>query len=261
MNEGFIKLYRQIVDNPLWKEKPFTRGQAWVDLLLKANFRDKKTIIKGQFVEIKRGQVLRGADNLATDWGWSRGKVMRFLNQLEKEGMIAKNGTSNGTVITIENYECFQDVQTPSGTSDGTPVGTPDGTPVGTGEKNEKNDKNVKKERGAFAPPALDEVSKYVQEMGYNMDPAAFYDYYSGTGWMRKNGQKVRDWKATVRTWERREKEFGKKDKAGTGRSPIEPPKYKPLEPDKDPEKERPERGPITGMPEEMRSKLRPARN
>lgn len=253
MNEGYIKLYRQLRDNPLWQEKPFTRGQAWVDLIMLANYKDVKTVIKGQVVVIKRGQLLRGEDSLADEWGWSRGKVRRFLTQLEKEKMCSRNGTPLGTLISIENYEGFQCDRPSNGTADGTPDGTADGTGV-------KKEKKVKNKRGDFVPPSLAEVSKYVQEMNYAMDPKAFYDYYSETHWIKKNGQRIRDWKASVRTWERREKEF-RKSGGKSSPAPIEPPKYKTLEPDVDPEKERPERGPITGMPEEMRSKLRPANN
>ena len=61
--------------------------------------------------------------------------------------------------------------------------------------------------------------------MGYSMDPAAFYDYYESVGWIKKNGQHIKDWKASVRTWERREKQF---QSNGNGNKPvIEPPKYK----------------------------------
>lgn len=255
MSEGYIKLYRQLVDNPLWKEKPFTRGQAWVDLLMKANYKDVRTVIKGQMVVIKRGQLLRGEDSLADDWGWSRGKVRRFLTQLEKEKMCSRNGTALGTLITIANYEAFQCDRPLNDTADGTPDGTADGTGV-------KKVKKVKNKRGAFAPPALADVSKYVDQMGYGMDPKAFYDYYSETDWMKKNGQQIRDWKASVRTWERREKEFRKAGGGSSnGSAQIEPPKYKMLEPDVDPEQEHPERGPVTCMPEEMRRRLQPAKN
>lgn len=248
MNDGYIKLYRQIAENPLWKEKPFTRGQAWVDLLLKANFKDCETYIKGKRVLIKRGQTLRAVENLAYEWGWSPNKVRRFILDLTLQGMIKKIGTPNGTLITIENYETFQDERRADERPDGRPDERPDERPDGRGEKKEKKEKKDKKERGAFAPPSLGEVSKYVDEMGYSMDPAAFYDYYSGTGWIRKNGQRVRDWKATVRTWERREKEFAKKDKPRTGNAPIEPPKYPELKPEPEVKGE--------PMPDEIRERI-----
>lgn len=221
MSDGYIKLYRQIFDNELWTEKPFSRAQAWIDLLLKANYKTKTCVIKGKTITIKRGQLLRGEDTLAHDWGWSRGKVRRFLTYLDKKGNISKNGTAVGTLITVENYETFQGCEPAHSTSDG--------TADGTGEKKVKESKRIEREK---FPPSLAQVSEYVAEMNYTMDAAKFYDYYSETEWRKKNGQQIRDWKAAVRTWERREKEFAKSDKPTNANPVIEPPKYKVFEPE-----------------------------
>lgn len=60
------------------------------------------------------------------------------------------------------------------------------------------------KKRKVFTPPTLDEVRAYVAERGNRIDPEAWYDHYTGNGWMVGKTKMV-DWKATVRTWERRE--------------------------------------------------------
>ncbi len=53
-----------------------------------------------------------------------------------------------------------------------------------------------------FIPPTIDEVRDYCFERGNSVDPERFVDYYSSNGWMvGKN--KMKDWKAAVRTWER----------------------------------------------------------
>jgi predicted phage replisome organizer len=53
-----------------------------------------------------------------------------------------------------------------------------------------------------FTPPTVDEVRDYCYERMNNVDPEAFVDFYSSKGWMvGKN--KMKDWKAAVRTWER----------------------------------------------------------
>ena len=57
-----------------------------------------------------------------------------------------------------------------------------------------------------FAPPTLDEVKAYCEERKNGIDAQHFVDYYSRQGWMLSNGRKMKDWKATVRTWESREK-------------------------------------------------------
>lgn len=53
-----------------------------------------------------------------------------------------------------------------------------------------------------FTPPSLDEVQDYCRERMNNVDPAKFIDFYESKGWMvGKN--KMKDWRAAVRTWER----------------------------------------------------------
>ena len=63
-------------------------------------------------------------------------------------------------------------------------------------------DKNNNK--GRFTPPSLEEVKAYCSERGNRIDPQTFIDFYESKGWMiGKN--KMKDWKAAVRTWERKE--------------------------------------------------------
>lgn len=55
-----------------------------------------------------------------------------------------------------------------------------------------------------FIPPTIDEVTAYCRERNNTVDPERFIDHYTANGWMvGKN--KMKDWKASVRTWERRE--------------------------------------------------------
>lgn len=54
-----------------------------------------------------------------------------------------------------------------------------------------------------FTPPTLEEVSQYISEQGYRIDAERFIDYYESNGWM-VGKTKMKDWKATVRNWERR---------------------------------------------------------
>ena len=62
-----------------------------------------------------------------------------------------------------------------------------------------------------FYPPTLDEVKQYCEERKNNIDPMAFIDFYSSKGWMiGKN--RMKDWKAAVRTWERKRKEQSKEE-------------------------------------------------
>lgn len=61
-----------------------------------------------------------------------------------------------------------------------------------------------------FTPPTVEQVQEYCWERGNCVDPQRFVDYYTSNGWMvGKN--KMKDWKAAVRTWEQKE---GKAPKA-----------------------------------------------
>lgn len=53
-----------------------------------------------------------------------------------------------------------------------------------------------------FIAPSIDEVRKYIEEKGYSIDPERFVDYYTANGWMVGKSH-MKDWKATVRNWER----------------------------------------------------------
>ena len=55
--------------------------------------------------------------------------------------------------------------------------------------------------RTAFKPPTLDEVTAYCRERGNGVDPQRFIDFYEARGWMLGKN-KMKDWKAAVRTWE-----------------------------------------------------------
>lgn len=56
-----------------------------------------------------------------------------------------------------------------------------------------------------FKKPTIEEIAAYCAERKNNVDPQAFFDFYESKGW-RVGNQPMKDWKASVRTWERREK-------------------------------------------------------
>lgn len=205
MAKGWIRLHREITDSGIWSDsEPFDKRSAWIDLLLMANYKDFDTMRKMTIQHRKRGEVNTSVTYLAKRWGWSRNKVYRYLALLKADGMVNINGTTDGTTITIENYEKYQIVASTDGTTDGTTSGTSSGTTNGTHDKKDKEDiKESKKREGRFTPPTLSEVQAYVTEKGYHIDAESFIDFYESKGWLvGKN--KMKDWKAAVRTWEKR---------------------------------------------------------
>ena len=66
--------------------------------------------------------------------------------------------------------------------------------------------KSRSKSRPKFVKPTLDEVTEYCNLKGAGIDPQYFIDFYESKDWMiGKN--KMKDWKAAVRTWMRKDRE------------------------------------------------------
>ena len=134
-SKGWICVHREVQDSWLWKCDPFSRGQAWIDLLLLVNHEDRKIMVNGKLQTIKRGQTLTSIYKLAERWQWSRGKTKRFLDALKMDNMItlecSLGGTTNGTTLTIVNYSKFQNQRATDDTTLDTTLGTTDDTTNG----------------------------------------------------------------------------------------------------------------------------------
>ena len=73
---------------------------------------------------------------------------------------------------------------------------------LNTDIENKEVKTSTKKHSRNFVKPSVEEIMNYCNERGNNIDPQSFYDFYESKGWyVGKN--KMKDWKAAVRTWER----------------------------------------------------------
>jgi hypothetical protein len=59
-------------------------------------------------------------------------------------------------------------------------------------------------QRHAFVKPTIGEVRAYCVEIGSRVDPQAFFDHYESNGW-KVGKNPMRDWKASIRNWGRRD--------------------------------------------------------
>lgn len=157
MGKGWIAIHRSLQDNWIWKSKePFDRRSAWIDLLLLATHTDNKELYRGELVSRKRGEINCSILWLSKRWRWSRGKTERFLNVLETDKMLTQKRTANGTTITIENYNKYQNVRATNSTTDSTTHRATDGQPTGT----PNNVITIKNNDYYFRPPEKDEFIK-----------------------------------------------------------------------------------------------------
>lgn len=217
--EGFIKLHRKIIDNPYYFSEPFTRSQAWIDLLLLANHKPGFFYKRGIRVDVKRGEIGYDAGTLAKRWKWSRGKALRFFLELQNDAQIVQQKNNITTLISIVNYEIYQ----ADGTAKRKINGTANGTANGPQTDTNKNDKEIDTKVSISWRESFD-IYKEDCKSGYHKyynDPEfikeqqyfhpnlnikksilkAYNEYWSlEKGWKKRKSQKtiVLDWRATI---------------------------------------------------------------
>lgn len=140
---GFVVIHRSIYDNPTFRSP--AEALAFAFPISKAAWGPTKVQYRRRWVVLQRGQLTISVRDFAEAMERPRMWATRFLERLEKAGMVAKNvgqsrdsrGTVGGTVtniLTICNYDKYQGLIEEGGTV----VEPPTGTPTGTENKEKK---------------------------------------------------------------------------------------------------------------------------
>ena len=117
MKNGWVSIWRRLQHHWIWDDKPFSRAQAWIDLIMRATHKHDKTVLfLNRTFTLARGELVTSLRFLAKEWGWSKNKVSGFLSNLEQDQMIQRPHHSNRdrvrdsqfTRILIVNYGRFQ---------------------------------------------------------------------------------------------------------------------------------------------------------
>lgn len=148
---GGIRLYRDVMNNAVWNDKPYNKGCAWVDLLMLANYKDNDVLIGNQIIRVKRGSFITSYDTLSKRWGWGNKKVRAFLGMLEGANMVTRESTTKCTTVTIVNYDVHQVQGQTKGTTKDTTKGsicdtTEDKRRTNKGQQLIKDNKRIIKE-------------------------------------------------------------------------------------------------------------------
>ncbi|MBR4300056.1 MAG: hypothetical protein IKT59_10145 [Bacteroidales bacterium] len=195
----YIKLFRKMV-NWEWYTDVNTKV-LFLHCLLRANWKDGSW--KG--IAYKRGQFITSLNTLAVETGLTFSQVRTALHNLIKTGEIASLSQGKNRIITVISYDSYQVVDKIIATSsqDDDKIIARSSQQY-KNNKEDKEDKNNKKS-SHFVPPSLEEVKAYCSERKNGIDPENFITFYQSKGWMiGKN--KMKDWKAAIRTWEQRRK-------------------------------------------------------
>lgn len=146
-----------------------------------------------EFSETGTAPALAGRESIAFDFIAEDIERDRLVYE-QKCKVNAQNGALGGRANATERYRSL-----------------PNATEREREEANRSETRKIKDIRdkkeysdikGRFKPPTVEEVRAYCTERKNNVDPQAFVDFYESKGWMI-GSNKMRDFKAAVRTWER----------------------------------------------------------
>lgn len=109
---GYIAIYRTVKDHWIYeKGRKRTKYEAWLDLVMMASYEGTEKPIGYDNIMLERGQLLTSQEKLGIEWRWDRSSVRAFLNSLQNQQMISQQTTSKYTIITICNYDSYQNTQ------------------------------------------------------------------------------------------------------------------------------------------------------
>ncbi len=213
---GFIKLYRKMLDNPVVC-KDADHVAVWIYLLLSATWQQYEVMFEGKIITLEPGQLVTGRLAIGVHNKINEYKVQRILKRFENEQLIAQQTTPRNRLISVLNWNQYQstaqqDEQQAHNNCTTTAQQSAHKQEVYKNIEEDKeyismSDKPTSKKKKSLIP-TIEEVIAYCQERNNGIDPHKFYDHYESNGWMvGKN--KMKDWKASVRTWERNSNKNG----------------------------------------------------
>ena len=108
MAKGYVKIHRDLMYDSIWTSETFTRGMAWVHLIMLANANPGYVRKRGARIDLARGSVGYSIKELSRCFDWSESKTRRFIKELESDGKITVKKTSVSCTITLVNYDFWQ---------------------------------------------------------------------------------------------------------------------------------------------------------
>ena len=140
--EGYIKLHRQFIDWEWFTD--VNTCHLFQYCLLRANFKD--TNWRG--IEIKKGQFVISYEKLANDTGLTIQQIRTAINKLKLTGELTHQTTNRNSIITVNNWTLYQDINTQNNTQITDKQQT--NNKQITTDNNDKNDNNDNNEKNVF---------------------------------------------------------------------------------------------------------------
>ena len=151
MNEGWIKLYRCLMSKAIWTSSTAKQKVILITLLMMANHEGREWEWQGKQFKAMPGQFVTSAASIIKKAGKdiTRQNVRTALEKFKKYEFLTYISTNSGLLVTIQNWELYQDTNSKANQPINHEVTNPQPTPNQqvTTNKNDKNDKNVKNDK------------------------------------------------------------------------------------------------------------------
>lgn len=204
--EGWITLHRKFLTWE-WFEKS-EMVQLFIWLLLNANYADAKW----QGVIIKRGQVLTTTSKIMEALRLSEQQARTCISRLKSTGEITCKSTNRYTIITICNYDRYQDDNFRNNEQNNEQTNTlaTDEQRTSNGHNNNNNNITIKKlnNNNNNNNARICEDREKIFELFFfrnfaepESEVQRFYDHYDASGWVRASGIEIEDKLAAARLW------------------------------------------------------------
>lgn len=207
--EGWIKSYRSVMDNPIVC-KDADHYAVWGYLLHNATHTPADSFFGGKRITLQPGQLITGRKKIAEKFGINEHKVDRILKLFKIEQQIEQQTSNTSRLISVLNWgiyqTCEQQIEQQVSNKCATTEQQVSTIQECKNNKNERNNITPISPLGVdgecrFKKPTAPEVAEYCIRRNNGISEREFIDHYESNGWM-VGRNKMKDWKAAIRTWE-----------------------------------------------------------
>ena len=179
--------------------------------------------LKDKSLSLKAKGMLSLMLSLPDDWDYSvrglekiclesKNTINRILNELERNRYLVRKRVYSDRKISEWEYNIYETNLCPQ--NEDLQNEDLQNEDIQNGDNNKiLNNKilNNKVLKNIYIKPTLEEVQEYCKERKNNVDPRKFYDYYEVNDWIDNKGNKVKNWKQKLITWEKHNTEDNSK--------------------------------------------------
>lgn len=179
----------------------FTKDIPYTDQLLATQFDRPLATVQLALNTFERFNMIEIIDSLICVSNWEKYQNVESLERIREQNRLRKQRQREKERL-LESHVTSRD-------SHATDIDKEE-------DIEEEEEKKVSSSR--FKAPTVEEIKSYCSERKNDVDAQRFFDYYESNGWhVGKN--KMKDWKAAVRTWERSNNRASRSDSSSTAKS------------------------------------------